>query len=143
MSASPSQLLEETLLLFFSGSKDKSSSCKLRGKGGEEEEGVLGAELNTDWSYLYYFIVNMAKSSKILIAILLIALASSQIVNLNQIFTPQTLATLGPEYQNADFLKKIDNYFGCKTWQQGLCIECSFSYIFNNNGVCCEIDRNC
>lgn len=137
--SAPSVLFEET----FSGSKEKSFRCKLRGEGGNEGEGLLGAELNRDRSYLYYFIVSMAKSSKILIAILLIALTSSQIVNLSQIFTPQTQATLGPEYQSADFLKKIDNYFGCKTWQQGLCIECSFGYIFNNNGVCCEIDRNC
>lgn len=85
----------------------------------------------------------MVKSSKILIAILLIALAAGQTVNLSQIFTPETLATLGPEYQNSDFLRKIDNYFGCKTWEDGHCIECSAGYIFNNHGICCEIDRNC
>lgn len=53
---------------------------------------------------------------KILIVLLLAAIVSSQTVHLDQIFTPETLATLGPEYQNPEFLKTINNYFGCKTW---------------------------
>lgn len=85
----------------------------------------------------------MGKSSKILCVIVLLAIVSSQTINLNDIFTNKTQATLGQEYQDPNFLRTIDNYFGCKTWQNGNCLECSHGYIFNNNGVCCLIDRNC
>lgn len=40
-------------------------------------------------------------------------------------------------------MKVVDNYFGCKTWKEGFCVECSQGYIFNNNGICCKIDQNC
>ena len=85
----------------------------------------------------------MKQTTKILVVLLLTAIVSSQTINLTQIFTPATLATLGPEYQNPEFLKTINNYFGCKTWQDGVCTECSQSYIFNNKGVCCLIDEHC
>ena len=78
-----------------------------------------------------------------ILVLLLTALASCQIVDLTQIFTPETIATLGPEYQDPNFLKIIDNYFGCKTWKDGFCVECSGGFIFNKNGVCCEVDRHC
>ena len=80
---------------------------------------------------------------KILIALLFAAIVSSQTIDLTQIFTPETLATLGPEYNDPNFLKVINNHFYCKTWKDGFCVECSSDAIFNNNGVCCKIDRNC
>ena len=40
-------------------------------------------------------------------------------------------------------MRIINNHFGCKTWKDGFCIECSKSYIFNKNGVCCKVDANC
>jgi hypothetical protein len=82
-------------------------------------------------------------TSKIFLALLLVALVSCQTIDLSQIYTPQTQATLGPEYQDPNFLKILSNYFGCKTWQNGSCVECSGGYIFNKNGVCCLIDLNC
>lgn len=85
----------------------------------------------------------MTKILTPLLICLLIASGFAQTVNLSAVFTNATLATLGSEYQNPDFLKLINNYFGCKTWQNGSCIECSASYLFNKNGVCCLIDQNC
>lgn len=85
----------------------------------------------------------MSKILTSLVISLLIASAFAQTLNLSAVFTPATQATLGPEYQDPEFLKLINNYFGCKTWQNGACTECSASYIFNKNGVCCLIDSHC
>ena len=71
---------------------------------------------------------------------ILLSLTLTQVVDLNTIFTPETKATLGPEYEDPAFLRLIDNYFGCKTWVDGLCTECSQGYLFNKNGVCCIVD---
>lgn len=78
-----------------------------------------------------------------IIAALLLIFSSAQSVNLSQIFTQPTLSTLGPEYSDPNFIKLIDNYFGCKTWEEGNCVECSQGYIFNKQGICCEIDAYC
>ena len=43
----------------------------------------------------------------------------------------------GNEFEDPEFVKILNNYFGCKTWDEGVCIECSENYYFNNNGVCC------
>ena len=93
--------------------------------------------------FLNILILLMKITLTIILVGLLVALTSSQILDLNQVYTPETQATLGPEYQDPAFLKVINNYFGCKTWKDGACLECSFGYIFNNNGVCCKIDQNC
>jgi hypothetical protein len=37
----------------------------------------------------------------------------------------------------------VANHFGCKTWVDGKCTECSKSYYFNKNGVCCEVPPLC
>ena len=37
----------------------------------------------------------------------------------------------------------LNNYFGCKTWEDGVCTECSERYYFNKNGVCCEVKPEC
>lgn len=68
---------------------------------------------------------------------------SSQIVDLNLIFTADTQATLGPEYKDPAFLTLINNYFGCKTWTNGFCTACSPSYVFNKAGICCLVDQQC
>lgn len=85
----------------------------------------------------------MAKIQQTLVLSVIIAISFSQIVNLSQIYTPQTLSTLGPEYNDPDFIKLIDNYFGCKNWTDGNCVECSTGYVFNNKGVCCLVDEYC
>ena len=42
-----------------------------------------------------------------------------------------------------ELLSIVINYFGCKTWEDGVCTECSDHYYFNNNGVCCEVKPQC
>lgn len=37
----------------------------------------------------------------------------------------------------------LNNYFGCKTWVDGVCTECSENYWKNQNGVCCEVKPEC
>ena len=81
--------------------------------------------------------------TKVLVLFVLAAFVSSQIVDLTQVFTPETIANLGPEYNDPEFMRTINNYFGCKTWVDGFCTECAPSYIFNNNGVCCKVDPHC
>lgn len=85
----------------------------------------------------------MAKIQNAVIISVILAVCIAQTVNLSQIYTPQTLSTLGPEYNDPNFLKLIDNYFGCKNWTDGGCVECSSSYIFNKQGVCCLVDTQC
>jgi proprotein convertase subtilisin/kexin type 5 len=85
----------------------------------------------------------MGKIQHLVILSVLLLLTFSQTVNLSQIYTPETLATLGPEYNDPNFIKLIDNYFGCKTWTDGNCAECSSGYVFNKNGVCCVVDQHC
>ena len=48
-----------------------------------------------------------------------------------------------PEFQDPNFLRIINNYFGCKTWVDGVCMECSNNFYFNENGVCCEVKEFC
>jgi hypothetical protein len=89
----------------------------------------------------YLFI--MGRLQNVILISVLLVLSLSQTVNLSQIFTPQTLSTLGPEYNDPNFIKVIDNYFGCKNWTDGNCVECSKGYVFNTNGICCEVDQYC
>lgn len=37
----------------------------------------------------------------------------------------------------------VVNYFGCKTWDKNVCIECSAGFYFNKKGVCCEVPSLC
>lgn len=85
----------------------------------------------------------MVRISTAFILLILVALAVSETVDLTQVYKPETLSTLGPEYNDPNFIKLIDNYFGCKTWMNGSCVECSYRYVFNNDGICCEIDDLC
>jgi len=64
----------------------------------------------------------MAKLQTLLLVSVLAAVTISQTVNLSQILTPQTISTLGPEYNDPAFIKLIGNYFGCKTWTDGNCV---------------------
>ena len=47
------------------------------------------------------------------------------------------------DLNDPELLKLLNNYFGCKTWEDGVCVECSDHYYFNNNGVCCEVKPEC
>jgi hypothetical protein len=85
----------------------------------------------------------MRKLQNFILISVLLALSLAQTVDLSQIYTPQTLSTLGPEYNDPNFIKLLDNYFGCKTWTDGNCVECSQGYVFNNKGICCEVDAYC
>lgn len=52
--------------------------------------------------------------------------------------------TLDPELLNdPELVKLLNNYFGCKTWEEGVCTECSENYYFNKNGICCEVKPQC
>ena len=42
-----------------------------------------------------------------------------------------------------ELLTILNNYFGCKTWEEGVCVECSEHYYFNKNGICCEVKPEC
>lgn len=85
----------------------------------------------------------MIKIQNVFIFTMIFAVCFSQTVNLSQIYTPATLATKGPEFNDPSFIKLIDNYFGCKKWIDGECAECSTGYVFNNNGICCVVDQHC
>lgn len=85
----------------------------------------------------------MIKIRGAIILSLFIAICLTETIPLSQIYTPEKLSTLGPEYNDPEFIKLIDNYFGCKTWTDGVCTECSQGYVFNNNGICCSIDAHC
>ena len=51
---------------------------------------------------------------------------------------------LDPELLNdPELVKLLNNYFGCKTWEDGVCVECSENYYFNSNGICCEVKPQC
>jgi hypothetical protein len=44
---------------------------------------------------------------------------------------------------NSSLMHVLDNYFGCKTWTNGTCIECAQGYYFNDAGICCEVPTTC
>ena len=53
-------------------------------------------------------------------------------------------STLDPELLNdPEMVKLLNNYWGCKTWDEGVCVECSDHFYFNSNGVCCEVKPQC
>lgn len=56
---------------------------------------------------------------------------------------PPTDLQNGAEFNDPEFVKVLNNYFGCKTWENGVCIECSARFVFNANQVCCEIKPQC
>ena len=85
----------------------------------------------------------MKKIQILCILAIILAISYSQTVDLTRIFKPETIATLGPEYNDPEFIKIIDNYFGCRTWENGQCTQCSQGYLFNNKGICCKVDQNC
>ena len=37
----------------------------------------------------------------------------------------------------------VANYFGCRTWEKNVCVECSVGFYFNKKGVCCEVPSLC
>ena len=40
-------------------------------------------------------------------------------------------------------LTTLNNYFGCKVWSEGSCLQCSDRFFFNKNGVCVEVQGTC
>lgn len=42
-----------------------------------------------------------------------------------------------------NFLRALNNYFGCKTWANQQCTECSPQYIFNDNKICSQVPPQC
>lgn len=47
------------------------------------------------------------------------------------------------DLQDPELLKTINNYWGCQTWENGVCVACSEHYYFNAKGVCCEVKPEC
>lgn len=41
------------------------------------------------------------------------------------------------DLNNPELMRVLNNYFGCKTWVDGTCTECSNNYYFNAKGICC------
>lgn len=74
-----------------------------------------------------------------LLFLVLLGLASCQLR------TVQATVTLydSQANQDANTLRTINNYYGCKTWQDDVCVECSARYYFNKNGICCEVKPEC
>jgi hypothetical protein len=48
-----------------------------------------------------------------------------------------TIKLAANDLSNPELMKVLNNYFGCKTWSNGICIECSERYYFNAKGICC------
>jgi hypothetical protein len=38
------------------------------------------------------------------------------------VWTQNVDATLGDELKNPEFVKVLNNYFGCKSWDNGVCV---------------------
>ena len=47
------------------------------------------------------------------------------------------------DLNNPELMKVLNNYFGCKTWTDGICTECSKNFYFNAKGICCEVKPEC
>lgn len=59
-------------------------------------------------------------------------------------FAEDAAYTLSAEdLANTDLMKAVNNYYGCKTWKDGVCVECSARYYFNKKGICCEVKPEC
>ena len=69
----------------------------------------------------------MFKRHLILLALIIFSLVPTQ---QNEEIDPEAL-------KDPEFLALLNNYFGCKTWDNGICVACSDRYYFNKNGVCC------
>ena len=41
------------------------------------------------------------------------------------------------------FLRALNNYYGCKTWEETECVECSPGYYFNDNRICSKVTDEC
>ena len=72
----------------------------------------------------------MLKSTWCLLTLVLLSVAFAQDVSADLANDPELLAI-------------VNNYFGCKTWEDGVCTECSDHYYFNKNGICCEVKPQC
>lgn len=59
------------------------------------------------------------------------------------LYAQDTLTLSQDDLNNADLMKVLNNYFGCKTWVDGVCTECSQSYFFNAKGICCLASQEC
>lgn len=75
-------------------------------------------------------------TSLVLILVCLFGLTYGQEATTTSILTEEDLA-------NAELMKVLNNYFGCRVWQDGVCVECSERYYFNNEGICCEVKPEC
>lgn len=69
------------------------------------------------------------------------------VLGLNTQLTPinldKTIDKTSPQFNDPQFLKIINNYFGCKKWENGKCVACSDHFFFNMKGICCEVKPEC
>lgn len=84
----------------------------------------------------HYKIYTLMKNLSGVLLMCLLALLMSQAFTQDQ-------TVKGEEFKDPEFVKVLNNYFGCKTWEDGVCVECSARFVFNDNGVCCEIKPQC
>lgn len=47
------------------------------------------------------------------------------------------------ELNNTVLITQLNNYFGCKVWDQDSCLQCSKGFSFSKNGICCKIQGTC
>ena len=74
----------------------------------------------------------MIKSYLLLLVVLLLVGSSAQELQLTQ-----------EQLNDPALLTQLNNYFGCRVWNEDSCIECSQNYYFNKNGVCCKVQGQC
>ena len=42
-----------------------------------------------------------------------------------------------------NFLRALNNFYGCKTWGDVACLECSAGYFFNDKRICSQVSIYC
>lgn len=73
---------------------------------------------------LIYRIITLILIACIALAQLEISSEAQEIIDNADQLDPELFAT-------------INNYFGCKTWDNGICLECAQRFYFNEKGICC------
>ncbi len=44
---------------------------------------------------------------------------------------------------NPTLLQAVNNFYGCRVWEDSVCVECAVRYVFNEEGICCLVDPQC
>jgi hypothetical protein len=63
--------------------------------------------------------------------------------SLNLLHAQGSISLSQDDLNNATLMGVLNNYFGCKTWTDGLCTECSTNFYFNQQHICCAVPSTC